>query len=505
MTLTVTGGTPPYRAFSSDSAILPVAQTVAGNSVLLLAGSVSVDTLVTVTVQDAALASATSVVTVRAAPLLPALITVVPNGDCTVGAETLCSGGTGVASVVVTGPGGGGIAGRVVRFDVISGAYQLQSKNPATPLAATVNDVTDATGKAAVGLVVNVGAPTQVASIRATDVNSGNQVTGQFLIQQVTTAARSSRSFPPGSSTIDGPSPTECSSGVAVLYHIYGGTPPYQVAATFPGVVSLSGVPVTTNGGSFTATTNGACFVNMQYAISDATGRAIPGGSSPLLTNQFGTGTTAPPTSTTLTVSPATVAGGNCTGKTFSFVVVGGTAPYSVSASPTGPIIAPSPVPTAGTPVLVSGRRERNNDDHLRRFELAEADRLGNDHLHLTLALHALRTAPARRRLCFVVRAEVASTARSAASSTPERTVARPSASSSTKRIAPPADLLVTRHELEPARAGNRRRLDRQPGAREQRGRLAVRRSGASPVTRRESSAASTIPAATASPCSHSP
>ena len=172
-TLTVNGGTPPYRAFSSDSAILPVAQTVAGNSVLLLAGSVSVDTLVTVTVQDAALASATSVVTVRAAPLLPALITVVPNGDCTVGAETLCSGGTGVASVVVTGPGGGGIAGRVVRFDVISGAYPIQSENPATPLAATVNVVTDATGKAAVGLVVNVGAPTQVASIRATDVRFG--------------------------------------------------------------------------------------------------------------------------------------------------------------------------------------------------------------------------------------------------------------------------------------------------------------------------------------------
>ncbi len=355
MTLTVNGGTPPYRAFSSDSAILAVAQTVAGNSVLLLAGSVSVDTLVTVTVQDAALASATSVVTVRAAPLLPALITVVPNGDCTVGAETLCSGGTGVASVVVTGPGGGGIAGRVVRFDVISGAYQLQSKNPATPLAATVNEVTDATGKAAVGLVVNVGAPTQVASIRATDVNSGNQVTGQFLIQQVTDGSQILSVIPTGLVTIDGPSPTECSSGVAVLYHIYGGTPPYQVAATFSGVVSLSGVPVTTNGGSFTATTNGACFVNMQYAISDATGRVIPGGSSPLLTNQFGTGTTAPPTSTTLTVSPATVAGGNCTGKTFSFVVVGGTAPYSVSASPTGPIIAPSPVPTAGTPVLVSG------------------------------------------------------------------------------------------------------------------------------------------------------
>ena len=353
-TLTVSGGIPPYRAYSSDSAILPVAQTVSGNSVLLLAGSVSVDTLATITVQDGALANAISVVTVKPSPLLPNLITVTPNGDCAVGADTLCSGGTGVASVVVTGPGGGGVPQRVVRFDVISGAYQLQSENPATPLAATVNKVTDASGKAAVGLVVNVGAPTQVASIRATDVTTGNQVTGQFLIQQVTDGSQILSVIPTGLVTIDGPSPTECSTGVSVLYHIYGGTPPYKVDATFAGAVTLTGVPVATNGGSFTATTTGACFVNMQYAISDATGRVIPGGSSPLLTNQFGTGSATPPTATPLTVSPSTVSGGNCTGKTFSFVVVGGTAPYSVSASPTGPIIAPSPVPTAGTPVLVS-------------------------------------------------------------------------------------------------------------------------------------------------------
>jgi hypothetical protein len=354
-TLTVNGGTPPYSAFSSDSAILPVAQAVAGNSILLLPGNVPLDTLATITVQDAALATALSVVTVRPAPLLPNLITVTPNGDCQIGATTLCSGGTGVASVVVTGPGGGGIAGRVVRFQVIAGAYQIQTSNPAQPLASTLDVVTDQNGNASAGLVVNVNAPTQVASIRATDVTSGNQVTGQFLIQQVTDGSQILSVVPTGLVTIEGPSPTECSSGVSVVYHIYGGTPPYQVAATFPGVVSLSGVPVTTNGGSFTATTNGACFVAMQFAITDATGRTIPGGSSPLLTNELGAGTTTPPTTGTLTVSPATVTNNACTGKTFQFVVVGGTAPYSVTASPAGPVIAPTPVPAAGTPVNVSG------------------------------------------------------------------------------------------------------------------------------------------------------
>ena len=240
-TLTVTGGVPPYSAFSSDSAILPVAQTVSGNSILLLAGTVAEDRLVTITVQDAALTRATAAVTARPAPLLPNLITIVPSGDCSVGATTLCSGGTGTASVVVTGPGGGGIAGRQVRFDVIAGAYQIQTANPAAPLASTLTVITDASGSAFVGLAVNVNAPTQTASIRATDVSSGNQVTGQFLIQQVTSGGEVLSVIPGGLTTIEGPSPTECSTGVSVAYHIYGGTPPYQVSAPFVGAVTLVG------------------------------------------------------------------------------------------------------------------------------------------------------------------------------------------------------------------------------------------------------------------------
>src|SRR5512141_282104 len=43
ITLTASGGVPPYLAFSSDSAILPVAQAVAGNSILLLPGNVGND------------------------------------------------------------------------------------------------------------------------------------------------------------------------------------------------------------------------------------------------------------------------------------------------------------------------------------------------------------------------------------------------------------------------------------------------------------------------------
>ena len=359
-TLTVDGGSPPYVAFSSDSAVLPVAQAVSGNSILVVPSNVGADTAVTITVQDSALNTASSSVTVKAAPLMPNGITVTANGDCTIGATTLCSGGTGLASVIVAGAGGGGIPGRQVRFDVIAGAYQLQTANPAVPLAATLNVVTDANGQAVAGIAVNVNAPTQIASIRATDVTSGNQVTGQFLIQEVTDGGQVLSIVPTGNVTIDGPSPTECSTDVQVAYYIYGGTPPYQVAATFPGVVTLSGVPVTKNGGSFVATTNGACFVNMQYAITDATGRTIPGGSSPTLTNELGKQTAGG--GGTMTVAPTAITNTACTGKTFQLTVVGGKPPYSVTAAPATGVIVTSPVATAGTPVPVSGLQTGSGD-----------------------------------------------------------------------------------------------------------------------------------------------
>jgi hypothetical protein len=351
-TLTVSGGVAPYFVYSSNTAVLPVTQAVAGNSVLLLASNVGAATQVVITAQDNAGTTAISTVTVTPAPLLPNLITITSNGDCSV-ATGLCSGGTGTASVVVTAPGGGGIPNRAVRFDVVSGAFAIQSLNPSGPLVSTLTVVTDQNGSAAVGIAVNANAPTQIATIRATDITTGNQVTGNFLIQQVTDGSQILSVIPSGTVTIDGPDANTCSSGVSVQYYIFGGTPPYKVAATFPGAVVLSGVPVQTNGGGFTATTTGQCFANMQFAISDATGRTIPGASGPLLTNEVGKASAAPPPSA-LAISPAVASASACAGKTFQFVIVGGTPPYSASVAvnpalpPGDPTLSPSPVPTSG-------------------------------------------------------------------------------------------------------------------------------------------------------------
>lgn len=372
-TLTVTGGVPPYRAFSSNPSILPVSQAVAGDTVLLLGNVVLGDTAVSITVQDAVGTPVTAQVVVKPAPLLPNLITIKPNTDCPAG--NLCAGGTGTASVVVTGPGGAGIPGRQVRFDVITGSFAIQSSDPAQPLVQTLTVVSDQFGNAVVGIAIPVGAVTQIATIRATDVTTGNQVTGQFTIQQITSGAAILSMIPSGNTTITGPLKDVCSAGVRVNFYIFGGTPPYDVKVPFPDAVFLNGVPVLTNGGGFTVTTNGSCFTTMPFSVTDATGRTIPAGSSPTLTNAVGTfvppAPPAPPAPADLTLAPTNinVLGLSCNGTTEQFVATGGTLPYSASiilnpqTSPvTTPVITKSSNGTvftvsfpAGPPVILGG------------------------------------------------------------------------------------------------------------------------------------------------------
>jgi hypothetical protein len=362
-TLTVSGGVYPYRAFSSNATVLPVAQAVAGATILLLPNAVAADTTVNITVQDSAGSTFIAQVSVKPAPLLPNLITVTPNSDCPAGTANvgnMCSGGTGTATVVVTSPTGSGIPGRQVRFDVIAGSFGIQSANPATPLVQTLTVVTDVNGTALVGLSIPVNAVTQIGVVRATDVTTGNQVTGQFTIQQVTDGSAVLSVVPSGNTTINGPLQDVCSFGARVSHYIFGGTPPYQVRPSFPDAVSLTGVPVLTNGGGFDTITNGTCFVNLTYAITDATGRTIPSGNSPTVTNATGSivppTPPTPPTPSTLQIVPTsyTVPGaGGCTGKTFTFVAAGGTPSYSWVASPTpGPTVVPS---TGGGKADVSG------------------------------------------------------------------------------------------------------------------------------------------------------
>ena len=363
ITLTVYGGVPPYRAFTTNATVLPVTNAVSGDTIVLLANPVSELTVVNVGVLDAvgSIFEQDSVITVQPAPLLPSNITVTanPNPACDGTDGNLCSGGTGTATVKVTGPGGVGIKGRSVKFDVVQGSFSIVSTNPAQPLVSTLTVVTDVNGNAVVVLSVPADTPTQTGIIRATDLTTGSQITGSFKILQVTTGGAVLSVLPLGATTINGPDNQTCSSGVTVTNYIYGGTPPYQVAVNFPQVVTLSGVPVLKSGGAFSTTTNGKCFINLTYVITDATGRTIPGGSYPTVTNQLGTG--APiPAPTTLVATPGAIAKANCVpSNTFQFLLTGGIAPYSVVTSSTNSltsvVLSPQTGIASGQAVTVNG------------------------------------------------------------------------------------------------------------------------------------------------------
>ena len=287
-TLAVTGGIPPYRAFSSNTAVLPVAQSVAGGTILLLGSNVGTDTNVTITVQDSAATVVTSAITLKAAPLVNGL-TITPN-SAACGINSVCSGQTATASVTVLGPEGGVLPNRQVRFDVVQGAFAIQTNNPAQPLASTLTVVSDANGLAQVIIQATANAATQPALLRATDLTSGNQVTGQFTIVQTINGA-AVLSVVPATATITSASAVTCTSGFRVDYFIYGGTPPYRVTTTFPDGVILVNSTVATSGGSFEAITNGTCVNPLVFSIFDSVGLQT----TATLINQVGTAPPAAP------------------------------------------------------------------------------------------------------------------------------------------------------------------------------------------------------------------
>src|SRR5207244_6513941 len=137
--LTITGGVPPYFVVSSNTAILPVGASVTNGSIVLLPANVLADTAVLITAQDSAGTRTTATVTVRPAPIFNTLTVTPASAAC--GANSICSGQTATAKVIVTGLGGVGIPNRQVRFHVVSGAFAIQSNDPSNPLVSTLTVV----------------------------------------------------------------------------------------------------------------------------------------------------------------------------------------------------------------------------------------------------------------------------------------------------------------------------------------------------------------------------
>jgi hypothetical protein len=345
----VTGGAPPYLVFSSNPTVLPVTQSVSGTAVPLLAGQVSADTTVILTVQDSVSKTGTATIIVRAAPLLSA-ITVKPNfADCATNTffpNAICSGQTGTAAVKLTQPGGGPAAGRQVRFDVVTGPYSIATTGTGAS-APSQTIVSDAQGNAQVVIRANVDAPTQPAQIRATDIASGQQVTGDFLIVQRTDGSTILTVVPP-EATFTAPYNDACTFGFRVDYFIYGGTPPYRITQTLPDASVLVNSTVAASGGYFEVISNGTCVNPQTFSIVDATGRQV----TARFFNLLGSATRPPDGPPDLLVTPVSIgvapsAAVACNESTdYRFVVSGGTAPYN--AYPTNNPILPG-VQVSGT------------------------------------------------------------------------------------------------------------------------------------------------------------
>ena len=394
--LSISGGTPPYQAFSANPAVLPVPTNVTGNTLTLLAANVDTAQSANVTIRDAAGALSGAEITVRPSLLLPASITIVGNGAPCDGGD-VCSGQTGSATVRVTGSGGVPLAGRQVRFDVVQGQYALQTTNPGSPLASTQTVVSDANGEARVIIAVPATTPTQIALLRATELTTGSQVTGQFVIAQVTSGEGVLSVAPGGTTTITGPQAGICSAGVRVSYYVFGGTPPYRIVTNYPDAATLVGSPVPVNGGGFDVITNGSCFTGLTFAVTDATGRTLTTG-LPIVDNVPGTAT---PTSAH-GESPGVRFGhglGLGTGELRGRIVPDhGHRQAAVQRDILAPRRDPEPEPGHDDPRTAqrlerAGRRR--DDDHDRRRELAAAARHGDDLLPVAGRFAAAKTAPA--------------------------------------------------------------------------------------------------------------
>jgi hypothetical protein len=348
-TLTVTSGVAPFFAFSQNSTVLPVAQNVAGNTIVLLPNKVLVDTDVTITVQDSAGQTKTVAVTVKDSPIFNAL-TFAPSGnDC---GTSLCSGQTGTATVVATGPGGSPLIARQIRFDVVFGPIGIMTTNPASPLVQTLTVATDSAGKAVAGIRALANATTQPAQIRATDLTSGQQQIADFTVVNSTVGTGSPLSVVPGTATITSASSTTCSTGFRIDYYIYGGNPPYTVASTFPTGVTLVNSTVTASGKFFEAITNGTCVNPLTFTIVDSAGKQT----TATLINELGAAPpVTPPTALVVTppAPPYLCIDGTGPHNIGGISITGGTPPYNTSILGTVPVL-PAGDTVSASPAIVA-------------------------------------------------------------------------------------------------------------------------------------------------------
>ncbi len=334
-TFNITGGRRPYLVTSNEQTLLPLNFTTTGNTFDVLAVNPGV---VDVGLDPDAVPSRSVEIIIRdsAAQETRSTFNVLQNFFTGYGASyiSLCGSGTsgstpqacsGLDSVIRFSPTSQGTryGNRVMQFDKVRGDFQFVQEDPAAvpQLVNQLRATTDQNGLVIARLRVTVGAPSQIATYRITDVRTGVTTDQTFIIvqQDPTTVIN----LIPNTFTFTGGLAGTCGTGSAQAL-VLGGVGPYQVITSSPLIIAGPN-PVLKNGdlvsvtvpvGVTTCPTGTVTLIDAQGARGTLT-----------VTSQPGTGTPPP-----ITISPSTMTL-TCTAPTASAAVIGGNGSLSAISS----------------------------------------------------------------------------------------------------------------------------------------------------------------------------
>jgi hypothetical protein len=276
----VVGGQKPYTITSNEQTVIPlVAYRVDGNSFSVIPGNPGV---IDAGLQPEDVPRRTVTLTVRdnRGVQINATYQVIRNfftgyGIGLVSLDSSCGAACpGVRSRLTLNPlivDGLLPRNRTLRVSVVTGNFSMVVNQNTGTLGQFVDVVTDESGFATTQLLPALGAPTQFATVRVTDVQSGLYRDHNFTI----TALSGPLTVLPEEVTIAGPNNITCGSGIASII-VTGGTPPYTATASAPQFITLFPDTLTTNGGTFSVNIAAAlpsgCLQDAVVVVRDARG-----------------------------------------------------------------------------------------------------------------------------------------------------------------------------------------------------------------------------------------
>lgn len=352
-TVGITGGKGPFTVKSSDATLIPVPTTVSGASFVIVPKNVLTAAPVTLTVTDSLGATSAVVATVTPATIPAWRMQVTPAATSRCAAEnnpaitaaTLCSGESSTASVTLKDANGAPLAGRDVRFEVLTFGASMAAAADRQFYSRIVTVKSDSNGVANVVLRADVEASSEAAFLRATDTVSTHRVdTWVTVLKQ--TDGKSALSIVPATGGQFSYYSNECPA-VTRDYGINGGTAPYAVTLAANSKLMLgdgttmaapgAGVTVANAGGRFTVNNSASttCAATSEIVtVTDATGVTTT------LSHAITPGSNArPAASADLALSPpslsmsADLISTYCSSSQGRYTISGGTPPYIASGS----------------------------------------------------------------------------------------------------------------------------------------------------------------------------